>query len=263
MERDKEPNTNSIERSRAQTGSSGSNVKLQDHNHNREVVFALPSLRLHFKTEHAQGATTPDISGNAIYKNSSEMAKKKSLFLCFPEEKPVVECSFITEFEDHIFVTVDADAFFFLHDLITSYLKEKERVVMEKQYIIPHLQCSYSNKFCFFFVSFKIGAQNIRSSSPNPAANVINSHIDTNGTNSMGPLSNNSSGSSSAVDGIGSSTLRKSFGKADALQAGIINAKLADKKTTTEKIEIDAFIKDWRHFECKTWHLEPTVRYGI
>ena len=43
--------------------------------------------------------------------------------------KPTVECSFITEFEDHIFVTVDAEAFFFLHDLITSYVKEKERVV--------------------------------------------------------------------------------------------------------------------------------------
>lgn len=44
-------------------------------------------------------------------------------------EKPVVDCSFITEFEDHIFVTVDAEAFFFLHDLITSYMREKERVV--------------------------------------------------------------------------------------------------------------------------------------
>lgn len=45
-------------------------------------------------------------------------------------EKPLVECSFITEFEDHIFVTVDAEAFFFLHDLITSYVKEKEKVVI-------------------------------------------------------------------------------------------------------------------------------------
>lgn len=41
----------------------------------------------------------------------------------------MVECSFITEFEDHIFVTVDAEAFFFLHDLISSYLKEKDKVV--------------------------------------------------------------------------------------------------------------------------------------
>lgn len=107
LERDKEPNTNSIERVRAQLSSGPNSVKLQDHNHNREVVFALPSLRLHFKTEHVQGPNTPEST----------------------EEKPVVECSFITEFEDHIFVTVDADAFFFLHDLISSYIKEKDRVV--------------------------------------------------------------------------------------------------------------------------------------
>lgn len=35
----------------------------------------------------------------------------------------------MTEFEDHIFVTVDAEAFFFLHDLIISYIREKNRVV--------------------------------------------------------------------------------------------------------------------------------------
>lgn len=63
LERDKETNMNSIERSRAQSGAGSSNIKLQDHNHNREVIFALPSLRLHFKTEHVQGATTPDSSG--------------------------------------------------------------------------------------------------------------------------------------------------------------------------------------------------------
>lgn len=27
-----------------------------------------------------------------------------------------------------------------------------------------------------------------------------------------------------------------------------------------DHIELEAFLKDWRHFECKTWHLEPTVR---
>lgn len=55
------------------------------------------------------------------------------LLFQFAGEKPLVECSFITEFEDHIFVTVDAEAFFFLHDLITSYVKEKERVVRDFQ----------------------------------------------------------------------------------------------------------------------------------
>lgn len=108
LERDRDQNTNSIERTRGQSSASVNMPKLQDHNHNREVVFALPSLRLHFKTEHLQSVTTPESTA---------------------DNRPVVECSFITEFEDHIFVTVDADAFFFLHDLITSYLKEKEKVV--------------------------------------------------------------------------------------------------------------------------------------
>lgn len=27
-----------------------------------------------------------------------------------------------------------------------------------------------------------------------------------------------------------------------------------------DKVDLETFIKDWRHFECKTWHLEPTVR---
>lgn len=94
--------SNSIERSRNST------QKLVDPNHNREIIFSVPSLQLHLKTEHLQTAKIPDLN----------------------DEKPTVECSFITEFEDHIFVTVDAEAFFFLHDLITSYVKEKERVVL-------------------------------------------------------------------------------------------------------------------------------------
>lgn len=67
LERDKEPNTNSIERVRAQLSSGPNSVKLQDHNHNREVVFALPSLRLHFKTEHVQGPHTPESTGTLLF----------------------------------------------------------------------------------------------------------------------------------------------------------------------------------------------------
>lgn len=55
----RECNTNSIERARG-SGLVATNVKLQDHNHNREVIFALPSLQLHFKTEHLQPAV-PDL----------------------------------------------------------------------------------------------------------------------------------------------------------------------------------------------------------
>lgn len=36
----------------------------------------------------------------------------------------------MTEFQDHIFVAVDAENFFFLHDLISSYVKDtKEKMV--------------------------------------------------------------------------------------------------------------------------------------
>ncbi|GBP70037.1 Uncharacterized protein KIAA1109 [Eumeta japonica] len=75
--------------------------------HAREVIFALPSLQLHLRTQHVQSLMPPTEQ----------------------DEKPVVECSFITEFEDHIFVSVDAEAFLFLHDLISSYIKEKERLM--------------------------------------------------------------------------------------------------------------------------------------
>lgn len=71
MERDRDQNTNSIERIRGQSNANVTNTKLQDHNHNREVVFALPSLRLHFKTEHMQSVTTPEPNpGNITDLNS-------------------------------------------------------------------------------------------------------------------------------------------------------------------------------------------------
>lgn len=27
-----------------------------------------------------------------------------------------------------------------------------------------------------------------------------------------------------------------------------------------KSIDLESFVRDWRHFECQTWHLEPTVR---
>ena len=40
---------------------------------------------------------------------------------------PIVDCSFITEFEDVLLVAMDAEVIMFLHDLITNYVKEKDR----------------------------------------------------------------------------------------------------------------------------------------
>ena len=98
----------SLERDRASSAIQGyPPVKTPEYNHTAEVIFAFPSLQLHLKSEHLQTGHVPPLA----------------------EEKPKVDCSFITDFEDHIFVTVDAEAFFFLHDLISSYVREKERVV--------------------------------------------------------------------------------------------------------------------------------------
>ncbi|XP_043271443.1 transmembrane protein KIAA1109 isoform X4 [Venturia canescens] len=185
-----------VERDRMETATDGASAsrgrststttgKLQDHSHTREVIFALPSLQLHLKTEHLQTAKTPDVIG----------LPKHILY----SEKPLVECSFITEFEDHIFVTVDAEAFFFLHDLITSYVKEKERV---------HAMQNF-------------GA---RAHSPDPQEK-------------RGPNASTSSASS-----------------------GNTSFMSEDERKRKQFDPAEMFIKDWRSYRCKTWHLEPTVR---
>ena len=51
----------------------------------------------------------------------------QKLLSVLAEKKPVVECSFHTEFDDHIFVAMDAELVLFLHDLVTSYVKEKDK----------------------------------------------------------------------------------------------------------------------------------------
>ena len=33
----------------------------------------------------------------------------------------------MTDFDDHIFVAMDAEVVLFLHDLITNYIKEKDK----------------------------------------------------------------------------------------------------------------------------------------
>lgn len=48
-------------------------------------------------------------------------------FLLDANSKPKVECSVVTEFTDHICVTMDAELIMFLHDLVSAYLKEKEK----------------------------------------------------------------------------------------------------------------------------------------
>ncbi|XP_063776341.1 bridge-like lipid transfer protein family member 1 isoform X11 [Pseudophryne corroboree] len=80
------------------------------YNHETETIFALPRMQLDFKSIHVQEPQEPALQD--------------------VDSKPKVECSVVTEFTDHICVTMDAELIIFLHDLVSAYLKEKEKGVL-------------------------------------------------------------------------------------------------------------------------------------
>ena len=157
------------------------------YNQTNEIIFALPCLRMDLKTDHIQGERPPSVDDTSM---------------------PHVDCSFVTDFEDHIFVTVDAEAFFFLHDLISSYIKEKEKFV---------------------------------SSQASTGSSVHSPHT-------HGDLLT----PDSAAD-----TTRHSPNMSEAKSPG---SSESDKSGEADKKPSLPISSDWRIFECKTWHLEPTVR---
>ncbi|XP_075472009.1 bridge-like lipid transfer protein family member 1 isoform X4 [Ascaphus truei] len=79
------------------------------YSHETETIFALPRMQLDFKSIHVQEPQEPTLQD--------------------PNSKPKVECSVVTEFTDHICVTMDAELIMFLHDLVSAYLKEKEKAI--------------------------------------------------------------------------------------------------------------------------------------
>ncbi|CAF5229450.1 unnamed protein product, partial [Rotaria magnacalcarata] len=71
-----------------------SKVRSKQFEQNAESIFILPGLELSFQTRQLNGE---------------------------------VYCSFETEFYEHIMFTFNAEHFYFLHDLISSYIKEKAK----------------------------------------------------------------------------------------------------------------------------------------
>lgn len=90
--------------------------------------------------------------------------------------------------------------------------------------------------------------QNVRSSSPNPSAQ-------TGADGKKSDIANGSAPGSSSADAAFSVDNQKK--STDDLQSQI-NAKNISSKL--DKDDIESYLRDWRNFECKTWHLEPTVR---
>ncbi|CAF4046677.1 unnamed protein product [Rotaria magnacalcarata] len=77
-----------------ETPATASSLRSRQYELNAESIFILPALELRFQTRQLNGQ---------------------------------VHCSFETEFYEHIMFTFNAEHFYFLHDLISSYIKEKER----------------------------------------------------------------------------------------------------------------------------------------
>jgi len=48
------------------------------------------------------------------------------MLCCVDVDKPVVTVSFVTEFDGHISVAMDAELILYLHDVVTSYVREKD-----------------------------------------------------------------------------------------------------------------------------------------
>ncbi|XP_030565020.1 transmembrane protein KIAA1109 homolog isoform X2 [Drosophila novamexicana] len=249
LECEREIASNSIERTRATGSSTGGSAKSQEHNHNREVIFALPSLQLHFKTEHKQGSSTPEPS----------------------ESKPEVLCSFITEFDDHIFVTVDADAFFFLHDLITSYVTEKEKVLgaqsaraaspnlSQKANLKPYLTDEIlKDKKTASNTNLTVQSQQLGGSKTSLEP-MQGSHTN------LATITTTNTAANAATVAITTTTTTGPTTTTGTTATTTTNSGASDAKDCPPGVElpsfdIESFVRDWRHFDCQTWHLEPTVR---
>lgn len=113
--------------------------------------------------------------------------------------------------------------------------------------------------FISFSSDFQSGQQNIRSSSPNPV------HPQTTSTSSSPDLkkTDTANGNANAVNNNHTANTTDAFNannhkKSSESLHSILNTKNINVKL--DKGDLELFMRDWRNFECKTWHLEPTVR---
>ena len=81
-----------------------------------EVIFGLPQFSLQLITEHDQPISCFNLNSPEVFGNSPH----------------IVDTQLLSSFDDSICVTMDASLYFFLHDLILSYMKEKQSTVAGK-----------------------------------------------------------------------------------------------------------------------------------
>lgn len=86
-----------------------------------EIVFGMPCFVLSLTNEHDQPMTT-----RVAKLLSQNGAASVSPWLSTVPSPHVVDASLTSHFGDSLSVTLDVSLFFFLHDLILTYMKEKD-----------------------------------------------------------------------------------------------------------------------------------------
>jgi hypothetical protein len=95
-------------RERSESVSSLDKRRKVEYKHNAVDIFALPCMECRLRTNHLQTYSLPSAVDEV-------------------GEKAVVNCSFYTSFENHIQVRMDAELFFFLHELVQNYMHECDK----------------------------------------------------------------------------------------------------------------------------------------
>lgn len=97
----------------------------------------------------------------------------------------------------------------------------------------------------------------MRSSSPNPAYSQTTT---SNSPDSKKPdvANGNANAANNHSAATGDAFNANSHKKSSESLHSMLNTKNLTVKL--DKGDLELFMRDWRNFECKTWHLEPTVR---
>lgn len=108
----------------------------------------------------------------------------------------------------------------------------------------------------------QLNTQNARASSPNPShsPNLGNASKKTDPATPSATASTSTAAVASTANGQATpepSSSQAKKGATDTLQS-MLNTKNITSKL--QKADVDLFLRDWRNFDCQTWHLEPTVR---
>lgn len=132
-------------------------------------------------------------------------------------------------------------------------MKEKEKVVTSQNRAgSPNLSTAAASKETTN--NLEVSSSNIGASTTSMASGDNLSASSTLAISSSNKNLTSLSGASSTSNVNSSEDLRHVIGSKKL-------AAKADKDKEKEKVDIDTFLTmDWRSFNCKTWHLEPTIR---